>query len=110
MSTREVRVSHRVLAFFGLVALATLSLLLGTTLHWYWGDVVVSLTIAAVKAFLVLFFFMDLVAQPFRSRMAISVGVMLVLLLVGFVAMEVATRRVTPMGLAPQPTEGFYRR
>jgi caa(3)-type oxidase subunit IV len=110
MSAYQVRVPHRVLAFIGLVLLATLSLVLGTKLHWYWGDVVVSLTIAGIKAYLVLFFFMDLASQPFRSRMAILVGVALVLLLVGFVAMEVATRRVTPMGLAPQPTESFYRR
>jgi caa(3)-type oxidase subunit IV len=110
MSAREVRVPHRLLAFAGLVLLATLSLILGTTLHWYWGDVVVSLTIAGIKAYLVLFFFMDLAAQPFRARMAISVAVGLVLLLVGFVAMEVATRRTMPIGPSPGPTESFYRR
>jgi caa(3)-type oxidase subunit IV len=110
MSVERVRVPHRLFAFVGLVLLATLSLVLGTTLRWYWGDVVVSLAIAGVKAYLVLFFFMDLVEQPFRARLAISVAVGLVLLLVGFVAMEVATRRVTPMGLSPEPIEGFYRR
>jgi caa(3)-type oxidase subunit IV len=110
MATHQIHVGHRIAAFAALILLATLSLVLGTALHWYWGDVAISLTIAALKAYLVLFFFMDLAEQPFRARVAISVALALVLLLVGFVAMEVATRRLTPIGPSPQPTEGFFRR
>jgi caa(3)-type oxidase subunit IV len=110
MSARSLHAIHRVWTFVALVLLATLSLVLGRTLRWYWGDVVIALAIAGVKAYLVLFFFMDLSEQPFRARLAISVAAALVLLLVGFVAMDVATRRTTPIGPAPEPREAFYRR
>lgn len=109
-TTTHVRAVHRVWAYLGLLALATLSLLLGTQLHWYWGDVAISLTIAAVKTYLVLWFFMDLVEQPFQARLAVLVGVTLLVLLVSLTVADVATRRVMPMKATPEPSEGFYKR
>ena len=110
MAEHRVRAVHRLLAFGGLVLLATLSLILGTSLHWYWGDVAISLTIAGVKTYLVLWFFMDLAEQPFRSRLAISIAVLLMALLVGLTATDVATRLVMPRAVAPQSTESFFER
>jgi cytochrome c oxidase subunit 4 len=110
MAVHRIEVAHRLFAFVGLVLLATLSLILGTTLHWYWGDVVVSLIIASVKAYVVLFFFMELGEQPLRSRVAIVVAVTLVLLFVGFTAMDVATRQAMPRGPSPEPSQAFYQR
>jgi cytochrome c oxidase subunit 4 len=110
MTTHEaqgVTAVQRVLAFAGLVLLATLSLLLGTTLRGA-GAVALSLVIAVVKTGLVLWFFMDLADQPFRSRLAIAVAALLVLLLVTLSATDVATRRVTPRGPSPEPSEGFF--
>ena len=110
MPRRRIRVVHRVFAFVGLVLLATLSLLLGTKLHWYWGDVAISLAIAAIKTYLVLWFFMDMAEQPFRSRLALSVAGLLVLLLVGLSTADVATRMVMPRGPSPEPSEAFFER
>ena len=107
---REVRPVHRVWTFVALVLLATLSLLLGTHLHWYWGDVVISLVIASLKAYLVVWFFMDLWEQPFRARLALLLAVVLLALLVGLTATDVATRRVMPRAPHPQPQESFYVR
>ena len=104
----RVRVVHRVSAFAGLVLLATLSLVLGTSLHWYWGDVAISLSIAAVKTVLVLWFFMDMADQPFRARIVVAVAVVLVMVLVGLTAMDVATRLVVPRGPAPPAGEAFF--
>lgn len=106
----RVTALHRLLAFAGLVLLATTSLLLGTKLRWYWAGVAISLAIAALKTYLVLWFFMDLAEQPFRSRLAIGVGAILVLVLVGFSAADVATRLVMPRAPAPARSELFFER
>ena len=110
MAEQSVRAVHRIVAFAGLVALATLSLVLATNLRWYWGDVAISLSIAAVKTFLVLWFFMDMAEQPFRSRLAIGVAVLLTLLLVSLSVTDVATRLVMPRASAPQRSEAFFQR
>lgn len=110
MAEQSIRAIHRVWAFAGLLVLATLSLILGVSLHFYWGDVAVSLGIAGVKTILVLWFFMDLAEQPFRSRLAIGVAVLLLLLLVGLAVTDVATRTVMPHAPAPQAREGFFQR
>lgn len=110
MLATPVRAVHRVWAYLALLALATLSLLLGTQLHWYWGDVAISLSIAAVKTVLVLWFFMDLVEQPFQARLAVLTAVMLLILLVSLTVADVATRQVMPMKSIPEPSEAFYRR
>jgi cytochrome c oxidase subunit IV len=107
---RQITVAQRLLAFACLLALATLSLGIGTHLRLAWWDVVISLAIAAAKTLLVLWFFMDLAEQPFRARLAISVAVVLVVLLVGFSTLDVATRLVMPRAPAPGPTEAFFAR
>ncbi|HEY8923635.1 MAG TPA: cytochrome C oxidase subunit IV family protein [Polyangia bacterium] len=110
MAATRIRAVHRVGAFAALVLLATLSLVLGTTLHWPWGDVAISLAIASVKTWLVLWLFMDLSDQPFRARLAIAVAVLLLVLLVGLTAADVATRMATVRGPTPTADEAFFRR
>ena len=110
MAAHRIRAVHRVGAFVALVLLATLSLILGTQLHWYWGDVTVALIIAVVKTLVVLWFFMDLAEQPFRSRLAISVAALLLCLLVGLTSTDVATRITMPKAPAPEQTENFFER
>ena len=98
-----------VVTFVGLLALATLSLLL-SFLHWpVWGTVV-ALAIAGVKAILVLFFFMHLVEQRFTNRMAVLVSVLFVGLLVGLTSADVATRHTIAARTEPAPNEAFYGR
>lgn len=106
----RVRAIHRVWAYLALLALATLSLLIGTQIHWYWGDVAISLSIAAIKTYLVLWFFMDLADQPFQARLAVMVAVTLLVLLLSLTVADVATRRVMPMKSIPEPSERFYQR
>jgi len=110
MAAPRVRAVHRLGAFAALVLLATLSLVVGTTLHWGWVDLALSLAIATVKTYIVLWLFMDIVDQPFRARLAIALAVLLLLLLVGLTAADVATRVVMPRGPAPSPGEAFFRR
>ena len=110
MAITHIRAAHRVWAYLALLALATLSLLLGTQLHWYWGDVAISLSIAAVKTYLVLWFFMDLAEQPFQARLAVLIAVTLLVLLVSLTVADVATRQVMPRKSIPEPSEGFYQR
>jgi cytochrome c oxidase subunit 4 len=109
MPRRRNRAVHRVAAFAALVVLATLSLFVGTRAHWPWWDVAISLSIAAAKTVLVLWFFMDLAEQQFRARLAISVAVLLVMLLVGLTAADVATRFNFPPAPRPPLTDAFYR-
>jgi cytochrome c oxidase subunit IV len=110
MAATHVRAADRVWAYLALLVLATVSLLLGTRLHWYWGDVAISLSIAAVKTYLVLWFFMDLAEQPFQARLAVMIAVLLLVLLVSLTLADVATRRVMPMRSTPEPSESFYKR
>lgn len=110
MNSARIRAVDRLWTYLALLALATLSLLLGTHLHWYWGDVVVSLSIAACKTYLVARFFMDLWDQPFQARLAMLTAIVLLMLFVGLTAADVATRRVMPMKAIPEPSEGFYLR
>jgi caa(3)-type oxidase subunit IV len=110
MTPARIHAADRIAAYLALLVLATLSLLLATHLHWYWGDVVLSLSIAAVKTYLVVWFFMDLFEQPFQARLAILTAVVLLALFVGLTAADVATRRVMPMKPFPEQAETFYRR
>jgi cytochrome c oxidase subunit 4 len=98
-----------VLTFVGLLALATLSLLL-SFLHWPTGDLVVSLVIAFVKMVLVLFFFMHLVEEPFSSRVVVLGSLMFVTLLVLLTTIDVHSRHTFPAGARPSPTQAFYAR
>jgi caa(3)-type oxidase subunit IV len=110
MSThKQVGLAGYAWTFVALVGLATASLLL-SFLHWKTGGVVVALTIAFVKAALVLFFFMGLAEQRFSNRFTMLVAVLFVSLLVGLTAADVASRHTFPMRPAPPATESFYRR
>ena len=98
-----------VATFVGLLVLATVSLLV-SFLHWpVWGTVV-ALAIAAIKAVLVLFFFMHLVEQRFSNRLAVLVSVLFVGLLVGLISADVATRHTIAARTEPAPNEAFYGR
>jgi cytochrome c oxidase subunit 4 len=97
-------------AFVALTALATLSLIVATTLHWAGGDLAISLVIAALKTGLVLWFFMDMGQQPFQARLGVVVAAVLVILLVSLTATDVATRLVMPRGPVPPPGEAFFER
>ncbi len=98
------------LAYVALVVLATLSIVLARTLQWPYWDVVFSLGIATAKALLVLFVFMHLVEQPFETRLALGLTVLLLLILILLTALDVATS--PPSGTRPQPQLGetFYKR
>jgi cytochrome c oxidase subunit IV len=98
-----------VATFAGLLVLATVSLLL-SFLHWKVGGLVVSLAIAAVKAVLVLFFFMHLAEQRFTNRMTMLVGAAFVTLLVGLTAADVGTRHTLADRTRPAPEDPFYSR
>ena len=110
MRSARQAVRQRLYTFLGLLGLATASLLCGEFVRWPGGGVAISLTIAVVKAVLVLWFFMDMVDQPFRARIAIALAVVLVALLVGLTATDVATRLVMPRGPSPLPGQAFYQR
>src|SRR5579883_634434 len=97
------------LTFVGLLVLATLSLLL-SFLHWSTGDLVVSLVIAAVKALLVLFFFMHLVEQRLTNRLAVLVAVGFAALLIGLTAADVASRHTFQAKMKPPQLDTFYVR
>ena len=75
----------------GLLALTCLTFGL-SFLHLGSWSVPVSMAIAAAKAWLVAMFFMGLREHGTSDRAALVVGVVLALLLIGFVAADVATR------------------
>lgn len=106
---KQVSAVAYALVFVALLVLATVSLLI-SFLHWQVWGTVVALTIAVVKALLVLFFFMSLVEQRFSNRVTVLVSVMFVSLLVGLVAADVATRHTFAARTEPAPNEGFYAR
>lgn len=96
------------LTYAALIALASLSLGL-SYVHWPFGEVVVALVIATLKAFLVVWFFMHLVEQRFANRLVLLVSVFFVLLLVTLTATDVATRHTFPKRLRPTAGEPFYQ-
>jgi cytochrome c oxidase subunit 4 len=108
--THSVRPGHHLLTFVVLVVLATASLLVGVFVHLPVVAPAISLAIAAVKAVLVLWFFMHLAEQTFRTRLAVAVALVLVLMLVALTATDVATRRLVARAPRPSPEEAFYRR
>ena len=97
-----------VLTYLALIVLATVSLLL-SFVHWPAGDLVLSLIIAAVKAVLVLWFFMHLYEQRFANRFVILVSFAFVGLLVSLVAIDVASRQTFPSGPSPSASEPYRR-
>jgi cytochrome c oxidase subunit IV len=93
--------------YVALLLLATGSLLL-SRLHL--GGLSVALVIAAVKAILVLWFFMHLSRQGASSRLAVLVAVVFIGLLVALTTLDVATRDTAGAKSEPPPASGFYQR
>ena len=92
--------TSRTTYLFTLLALVGLSVLtFGLSfVHMGTWSLVVAMAIAAVKAALIALFFMHLREHGTSDRAAILLGVLFALLLVGFVAADVATRaRLTPV-------------
>jgi cytochrome c oxidase subunit 4 len=110
MPVRSVTPLHHFLTFGALVVLATASLVVGVFVHLPFVAPSISLFIAAVKAVLVLWFFMHLAEQPFRARLAVAVALVLVLILVALTATDVATRKLVARNPRPTPDEAFYLR
>jgi cytochrome c oxidase subunit 4 len=91
-------------AYAALVLLATASLLL-SRIEWR-GDLVVAMVIAGIKTILVLWLFMHLAEERSSSRYAVLVAVLLIALLVGLSAADVATRHTFPP--RPEPTSSAW--
>jgi caa(3)-type oxidase subunit IV len=110
MARHRIFAFHHLVTFAALLALATVSLLLGVSVRApYWG-LVIGLSVAVIKTLLVLWVFMHMAEQPFRARLAIGVAVLLVLLLVSLTTLEVATRDMIPPASYPGPRETFFER
>jgi cytochrome c oxidase subunit 4 len=88
------------LVWLALVALTGLSFLL-STLHLGQVDVVVALSIAAVKSALVVVFFMHILEEGLSIRVIPVAAVFFILLLVALVTLDVATRRTVPPAPVP---------
>jgi cytochrome c oxidase subunit 4 len=78
-------------ALLGVIALSMLTFGL-SYVHLGAGSVALAMIIAAVKAGIIAMFFMNLRQQGTGERAAVAVGVILLLVLIGFVAADVATR------------------
>jgi caa(3)-type oxidase subunit IV len=93
--------------YLGLLLLATGSLLLA---HLHLGGLTVALSIAGMKAVLVLWFFMHLSDQSASSRLAVLVAATLIGTLALLTALDVMTRHTFPARAEPPPSSGFYQR
>jgi cytochrome c oxidase subunit 4 len=67
------------------------------------GEVVAALSFAAVKAFLVAWFFMHLSEEGLASRLAFLIGVLFVVLLLGFTLGDVMLRPDIPVKVPVPP-------
>jgi cytochrome c oxidase subunit 4 len=92
-----------VFTYVGLLALATLSFLLAGLPSSI--GLVVALTIAAIKAVLVMMYFMHLREERFSVHFVMIVAVLLVGVFVGLTALDPATRGPYPP--APEQNESF---
>ena len=79
------------LTFVALIVLSGLTLGAAFLELGRWG-MVVSLSIAGIKALLIALFFMHLVEQPAANRFAALTAVLLAGLLVGLMVVDIATR------------------
>ena len=96
------------IAFFALVGLATLSLAY-SLLHGP-GGTVVALVIAAIKASIVLWVFMQLRGQSVSSALAMVLAVLWIAILGGLMVADVRSRAAFPARPAPTSEDAFYRR
>ena|ERR1700733_9064685 len=90
--------------WLALLALTGLSFLL-SRLHLGATDVAVALVIAAAKTTLVGLFFMHLVEERFSVVMVPVMAAFLLVLLLGLLVTDVATRRTFPAGVLPSVGE-----
>lgn len=91
---KHVTTRHYLFTYGGLILLATLSLVLAL-LPVHTG-LAVALAIAAVKALLVLAWFMHLVEESFGSKLAILLATLLVATLIALTALDPLTRGPFP--------------
>jgi caa(3)-type oxidase subunit IV len=110
MPLAHVSPAHHLLTFAALLVLATASLSIGVFVHVPYLAPAASLVIAGVKAVLVLWIFMHLAEQPFRTRLAVGVALLLVLLLIALTAADVATRQLVSRRPHPMPSDAFHVR
>lgn len=110
MAIHRIGTVQYLATFVALAALASVSLLLA--LFWkvpYWS-VVVGMGLATAKAFLVLWYFMHMAEQPFRTRLVVMVSALLVILLISLTAADVTTRHHIPRRGLPGSRNDFYLR
>ncbi|HEX2571294.1 MAG TPA: cytochrome C oxidase subunit IV family protein [Polyangia bacterium] len=115
MAKRHISGKAYVLTYVALLVLATLTLVLSwvfkrSGLGGGAASLAVAIGIAAVKAFLVLWFFMHLAEQRFANRLVVLVSVTLLGILIALTATDVATRHTFPPAPRPTPSAGFYER
>lgn len=103
-------VSINLATFVALLVLATASLVVGMLLKTWWLGLVIGLLLAAVKAHLVLWNFMEMAKQPFRTHLMAGVSVLLVVLLISLTVLDVVTRVRDGDKPRPAPNESFYVR
>jgi cytochrome c oxidase subunit 4 len=115
MAKQHISGKTYVLTYVALVVLATLTFVLS----WMFkraglgggaGSLAVAIGIAALKAFLVLWFFMHLAEQRFANRLVVLVSVTLLGILIVLTATDVWTRHTFPPVPRPTPGAGFYER
>src|SRR5258706_2018888 len=100
MARRHVSMLESVVTFAALLGLTTLSFA-ASRLDLGRADVVVALVIACAKTTLVMLFFMHLVEQRFANRLIPIISILLLVILTGLVAADVASRHTFPKAPAP---------
>jgi cytochrome c oxidase subunit 4 len=109
LAKEGARVSGRALAatFAALMALALLSFLLSFAELGRFATAI-AMVIAAAKATLVALFFMELVAERFTIRIVLVTAVAWLLLLLGFMLADIATRSIPPVSSPTTPGRTHY--
>lgn len=103
-ATQQVTLRTYVLTFVGLLALATISLLLSGLPDSV--AVTLSLVIAFAKAAMVLMFFMHLSEERFSFRFVMLISTLLVGILIVLTALDPATR--APYAPAPSENRSYH--
>lgn len=109
-AVRRLAASHHLLTYLALVVLATASLLLALLWRSPGWVLVVGLAIAVAKMLLVLWFFMHLAEQPFRTGLVTAVALLFVAILITLTVTDVVTRDSMQPRPLPPLEEAFYRR